>query len=229
MSETESTKTLLLVPTQLELDHVSDRLTDRFAVEICGFGPIASGIRTSQLLATGKYRQVILLGIAGTYDPTRLPVGQATTFAQVGCYGVGSGGGPNFQLPSELGFPQLTIGNEKCFEALQLAECQAKCEAEDEADSSTLLQSGLLLTVCSAANDPGEVELRRQKFPEAIAEDMEAFSVALAARLHGLKTTVVRGVSNVAGDRDHANWKIAEAMHSAVDCLLTLQDRGNNF
>ena len=49
----------------------------------------------------------------------------------------------------------------------------------------------------------------------ALAEDMEAFGVALACRLHGARLTVVRGVSNRAGDRDVGRWRIGEALEEA--------------
>ena len=44
---------------------------------------------------------------------------------------------------------------------------------------------------------------------------MEGYAVALACRLDNLPLVIVRGVSNVVGDRLSANWQIREAMAAA--------------
>jgi futalosine hydrolase len=44
---------------------------------------------------------------------------------------------------------------------------------------------------------------------------MEGFAVALAARAFGVRLSVVRGISNVAGDRDQSRWRMREALTAA--------------
>ena len=56
---------------------------------------------------------------------------------------------------------------------------------------------------------------RASLHPEAVAEEMEAFAVALAALRFGVRLTVVRGISNVAGDRDQSRWRLREALTAA--------------
>ena len=77
----------------------------------------------------------------------------------------------------------------------------------------------LLLTVCSAAQTEAETFQRLGHFPEAVAEDMEGFGVALACRLQGLPLTIVRGVSNRAGDRRVSQWAITPALVAAAELL----------
>ncbi len=48
-----------------------------------------------------------------------------------------------------------------------------------------------------------------------MAEDMEAFAVALACQLHSIDLTVVRGISNLAGDRDKSRWQIRQSLAQA--------------
>ena len=43
---------------------------------------------------------------------------------------------------------------------------------------------------------------------ETWAEDMEGFAVATACRLANVPLSIIRGISNVAGDRDHRRWEI---------------------
>ena len=60
------------------------------------------------------------------------------------------------------------------------------------------------------------VATRRGLFPDAAAEDMEGFAVALACRLAGVPLSIVRGISNTAGDRDPARWLVPEAVAAAA-------------
>ena len=75
----------------------------------------------------------------------------------------------------------------------------------------------MLLTVCAASGSTDDVAHRLNKFPQAVAEDMEAFSVALACRMARIPLTVIRGISNMAGDRDKTNWNVAEALEAAAE------------
>ena len=180
-------KTLLVVPSEVELEIARPMFSDATTLQRCGFGPVDSAIETSRLLARGEYHRMLLFGIAGTYDPQQLPIGTACSFQQVALYGVGAGEGQDFQTAWEL----------------SLAESSQKLELAGFEPTENLL-----LTVTSAAANFDEVKRRRVKFATAIAEDMEAWSVALACHRFGVPLTVIRGISNVAGDRDHSRWQI---------------------
>jgi futalosine hydrolase len=49
---------------------------------------------------------------------------------------------------------------------------------------------------------------------------MEGFAVAAACRLRGVPVAIVRGISNVAGDREPSRWRIDEALEAAADRVL---------
>ena len=78
---------------------------------------------------------------------------------------------------------------------------------------------GGLLSVTSAAATSQEAAERAARSPGAVAEEMEAFAVGLAARLYGVRLTIIRGLSNVAGETDHSTWRTAEALSAAKDLL----------
>ena len=205
-------QTLLLVPTEMERAHL--RLAGGLEAScgdarIIGFGPVAAAARCAGLLAELRPERVLLVGIAGTYDAATLPPGSAADFGSVAIDGVGAGTGAAHQLPSRLGLPQWPggLGTEVGVvnESLSLSN----------PDGSVAL-GGLLLTACAAAATPTEVAERRARHPGTLAEDMEAFGAALACALAGVGLTVVRGISNVAGDRDRSRWVVAEAMASAA-------------
>ena len=49
---------------------------------------------------------------------------------------------------------------------------------------------------------------------------MEAFGVAMACQMQNVDIEVIRGFSNLAGDRNKANWQIDRALTAAVELLV---------
>ena len=48
------------------------------------------------------------------------------------------------------------------------------------------------------------------------------YAVAVAASLFGVPLRIVRGASNLAGDRDHAGWRLADALGAVRRRVLEL-------
>ena len=206
--------TLFLVPTEIELESLSSSFVGRIQnakskLAVCGFGPIASAIRTIQLITRYSPKQVLLFGVAGTLNAS-CEVGTAVEFDETICFGIGAGSGENFLSASEMGWkhwlrdPEIT-------------------------DSILLRDDGLtaevpLLTCCSASGNEREVQWRLKKYPNAVAEDMEGFSVAAACRFAGTPLRIIRGISNKAGDRDKANWRVREAMAAVEQSIREVFD-----
>lgn len=217
-------ETLVFVPTALERDRL-DELggLPGYDIELCGFGPIAAAARTAQLAEQRRPAGLLLLGIAGSYDCERHPVGSVVEPGRVHLDGVGAGTGDRALGPEALGFPQWPgtelgpgdgktgTGNTAIFDCIELGD--------DETS---------LLTVCAASATPEEAQRRRQRFTGVAAEDLEGFGVALAARLAGIPLRIVRGLSNVAGDRDHTHWRIDDALSSARELALAILGRAND-
>jgi futalosine hydrolase len=197
---------LVLVPTPVELRALAE--LGGFpgqAVERCGFGPVAAAARAAQLLAHLRPARVWLVGLAGSLVEAEL--GTARTFTHVRLDGVGAGAGAAFQPASRLGFAQWEQGPERVEETLALAAPPDTAPGE-------------ILTVAAASGTPAEAAARRARYPAALAEDMEAFGVALACRLAGMEVRVVRGLSNHAGERDPARWQVHAALAAARALVL---------
>lgn len=195
--------TLVLVPTALErglLDAEADlSVANEIVIELVGFGPIAAAARAAQLLARYRPRRALLVGLAGGLA-SDVALGTAYEFDSVAIYGVGAGSGDAHLPASEMGWRQWS---------------------ESPCISDTIHLGGpplhrQLLTVCAAAADAHEAETHRRKFPSAVAEDMEGFGVAVACQFADVPLTIVRGISNVAGDRQKENWRIEQAMSAAT-------------
>jgi len=226
---------LIIVPTDLERRELAPLLGgDGATVALCGFGIVAAAARTAQLVARERPERVILAGIAGRYDddpagddePGAAPVagpavGAAACFDAVACHGIGVGTGDRFTAAAALGWPQwpgdppdptAAIGD------------RITCRLPRSAD---VPRAGVLLTVAASSADADDARLRRMLFPAAVAEDMEGFAVALACRLAGVPCTIVRGISNVAGDRDKTRWQTTAALAAAAGLVrrLLAEDR----
>lgn len=219
------TELLILVPTPTEHRILQPRLQPTIqqvggTLHLCGFGPVSAAARTSQLIAQYTPARIILVGIAGAIDHS-LAVGSATTFDEVACFGIGAGSGHDFQNASDLGWNQWDSGVEGpeprsiLGDVLPLQPSPVGGTPEEHGKRQ-------LLTCCSASGSADDVALKTRHFPNAVAEDMEAFGVAMAATLMNIPVAAVRGISNVAGDRQLSHWKIKESLENAAELVLRL-------
>lgn len=203
----------LILPTEFEKQRLVDAnpTIDSWNIAVCGFGPIASAARTMQLAMQHQPAEFILAGIAGTYDAEQFPVGTSQSFSHIQLDGIGAGDGGERLSCRDLGFAQWRdeLGGE-IFDQISL---HGKPNNSDAA----------LLTVCAASANIAQADERRQRFPHACAEDMEAFGVALACQLAEIPLTVIRGSSNLAGDREKGNWRIDQAMQAVGRELVNLE------
>lgn len=174
---------------------LSRRLGDwSFDVALCGVGLALAGVLAGRWMRILQPSRVLLTGIAGAYRPEERPVGSLVVAAEVACDGIGAGSLGEFDpLPAHALSPGA-LGSEPLDRfTLPVAVRPAG-------------PSGLLLSVAAAAGSPAEACYRRARYPDAAAEDMEAFAVALSARDHGISLAVLRGISNVCGERSLRRW-----------------------
>lgn len=198
--------TLLLVPTELELELLEPHMADTeipAVIERCGFGPVAAAARAAQLIERNRPRRVVLAGIAGTFCADTLPIGTAWVFRRVAIDGIGIGESTRFVSAHQLGFSQTGF-------------------SEDELPLVTLgvrQPQDLLLTCCAASDSAGMALARKARHPAAMAEDMEGFGVALACLNAAVPLTIVRGISNVTGNRDKSTWDVENTILAAAALL----------
>ena len=219
---------MLLIPTKFERSVVSQRVErlcwdhDRVVAVTCGFGPVVPGAVVTESILQYQPTLVILCGIAGLYARHEdrsfgdevLQVGRAYEFSKVFIDGIGVGQGAQLQTPSQLGWQQLE-------------EDQGRPAIGDSVELSQNNDFGLL-TVCAASANLAQAGARVERFPDVVAEDMEGFSVAVACERLKKNLRIVRGISNIAGNRDHSTWEINQAMETAmakVEAIVDAVDR----
>ena len=222
-------ETLVLVPTPLERELLAPALAGGLGasarLELCGFGPVVAAARTAALIATLKPRRVLLAGIAGRLDD-RLAIGSAYRFREVACYGVGVCSAAEFIPAEHLGWQQWPgepdAAGETSYSSFATAAAIGDRLSSAAGRSAAPTDAGLLLTACAASATASDLRQRQRLYPEAEAEDMEGFAVALACRLGGVPLSIVRGISNDAGDRDKSRWQIPRALAAAAALSLRI-------
>jgi futalosine hydrolase len=187
---------LILVPTAIE-SGLLFRNGSPGRLAVCGFGLAAAGAGAAHAIAVNSSAAsdgVVLVGAAGTYDAERHPIGSAVVAGAVRCEGIGAGSDTAHRSGAELGFA--------------------------DSDVIELGEGAELLSVAAAAGSPSEAAARRSRHPAAIGEEMEGYAVAVAAGLFGVGLTIVRGFSNIAGERDRTRWRMEDALRRAASLVL---------
>lgn len=216
-------RSLLLIPTKFEKARIEQEALSSFramgiSLELCGFGVIASAAQAARLITQHEPERVFLVGISGLYrrdDVDNTWIGRAAQFSRVVSYGIGVGSGQKFKSAGSMGWSQLQS------ETL-VYPLDDSIELDTLGGSDTRVPFGLLVSVTAASADNQEATEKLSCFPNALAEDMEGFGVAMACQLCQVPLTIIRGFSNWVGDRDHKNWKVSEAMENACKLLIEL-------
>lgn len=213
--------TLVLVPTEKEEALLVELGGLPPGLGMCargGFGLVAAAARSAELVATLRPARVVLIGVAGSFDLDRAPIGSARSFDAVALDGIGAGSGERQISSAALGFSHgLDASGAAIHDRLALTAHGPRATSETGSRDARLL-----LSVCSASSGAEMTSARVRRFPGVLAEDMEAFGVALACAPSATPLAVVRGISNQVGDRDVARWDLRSAMRAAREQALVL-------
>jgi futalosine hydrolase len=144
------------------------------------------------------YAIVISAGIAGGFAE-RVDVGATVLATAAVAADLGAETSDGFLSLNELNFGQSTMECDgDAFDALQEALPGAV--------------AGAVLTVSTVTGTAERAAVLRERHPDAVAEAMEGFGVATAARQAGVAFAELRTISNPIGPRDPAAWRIAGAL-----------------
>ena len=195
---------LVLIPTEREknilLARAPDLESSRSHVATCGFGPVVAAAKATRLILQLQPKKVWLLGIAGRFGD-QLEIGKAYFFSAVTIYGIGFGEGDEFCILDEGQLDPAAVSTPNRF-ALD----------RDSPDAA-----GELLTVTASSASKIDVSRRLRNFPQAVAEDMEGYGVALACHISGVPLSIIRGISNDCGNRNHREWEVESSLAEVAE------------
>lgn len=179
-----------------------------FQVEVVGVGPMTAAAHTATLLAKSPYQYVINMGIAGGFvEQEKIPsIVVATEMVAVE---LGAETESGFCFVDELGFGSARIQSDPKLVKRVMHRLEM---------SASPVITGPILTVSTVTGTVATAKERANRVPGAVAEAMEGFGVASAAKMSGLPVIEIRTLSNVVGPRDRSAWRIKEAL----DALTTV-------
>jgi futalosine hydrolase len=172
---------------------------------VTGIGPVNAAFRLGRALAAGAFSGVVNLGLAGSFQPARLPLGAAALVdAEIWPeFGLATDQGID---PRGLGFPLGEDAVGPVFDSLGL-DPEAAAAAMGLALPQGLARAASL-TVSAASGTPERAAKLSAAHPDALLENMEGFALAWGCRLAGLPFLEVRAVSNRVGARPPDGWDV---------------------
>jgi len=176
-----------------------------------GIGVAAASLGLGLLHRELKGAEVIMVGSAGALPGSGLITGDLAVAEAEWLSELGLPTGPGTADARALGLPGLE----------QSARFDARLTAaiRDAAERMAKATFGPFLTVLSPSADLQQAGIRAAAF-QAVAENMEGYALAAAARTLGCRAAEIRGVSNQAGDRDKHNWDLVPAQRLAQAAVL---------
>ncbi|MBM0235112.1 futalosine hydrolase [Micromonospora sp. STR1_7] len=217
---------LVVTAVPAEADAIRAGLTDAAVTDAAvtvvpaGVGPAVAGAATARLLALAEaagrpYRAVVSAGVAGGFAG-RAAVGDMVLGTASIAADLGAESPDGFIPVDELGMPPALLGGGSVLPAdpRLLAALRAALP------SATV---GPVLTVSTVTGTAAGTEELRRRHPEAVAEAMEGYGVAVAAAQAGVPFAELRTISNPIGPRDRDAWRLREALAALTTAAPALR------
>lgn len=163
-----------------------------------GVGPVNAAFALTRLLAVSRPRAVIVCGVGGAYPGSALTPGDVVCATTEMYADLGAESPDGFLDMTALGFPMspMTLDLFPAERRLPFATC-ATCTGTDARAAEIVRRTG------------------------AAVESMEGAAIVDVAKRMGIPVGEIRGISNIAGRRDRANWRLDEAAANARAQLVS--------
>ncbi|MEJ2698146.1 MAG: futalosine hydrolase [Desulfuromonadales bacterium] len=191
----------------------------------CGVGKAAAAASVTSLVEMFHPSSLIVFGCAGAYPGSSLAVGDLA-LATEEIYGdEGSMTPEGFRDLEFLGLPLVERNGLRLFNRFPVDPSLLKKARpfleQTSSETGRALVSGPFVTVstCSGTDSAGrEMAVRTG----GICENMEGAAAAQVCALHGVPFLEVRGISNLAEDRDITRWDLKRGAEIAQIAVCTL-------
>lgn len=188
---------------------------DRTIIMRCGAGIANAAAAAALGIALYKPDHIFNVGVCGVYKAGMDAIGTVVTGNRAVFADTGIDTGADFLSLQAIDLPLAKPeSGDRVFNIIGL----------QEAHGSRKLKQTVFLTVSACSGSTQRAELVSKRFKSdrkgLVCEDMESAAVGLMACKAGIPCTVVRGVSNVCGDRDYANWQLSAAAQAAQKELI---------
>ncbi|MCM3719471.1 futalosine hydrolase [Fictibacillus phosphorivorans] len=175
----------------------------RIDVKLAGVGPISAGIQTARGLTADEYDLVVNMGIAGGFTG-KAEVGSLVIANEIISADLGAESPEGFITLDELGFGASTRVKTDSDVVQILLETSKAADIQ--------VKAGNILTLSTVTGTEETTAKLQQREPGALAEAMEGYGVAIAAKEFGIPVLEIRAISNPIGPRDRSAWRIKDAL-----------------
>ncbi|QGN45743.1 futalosine hydrolase [Micromonospora sp. WMMC415] len=184
-----------------------------------GVGPAVAAAATARLLALAEaagqpYAAVVSAGVAGGF-PGKVAVGGAVVGTSAIAADLGADSPAGFIPVDQLGMPAELLGGGTTVTADPALVAALRTALPAAA-------VGPVLTVSTVTGTAASTDALRRRHPDAVAEAMEGYGVAVAAAHTDLPFVELRTVSNPVGPRDRDAWRLREALAALTEAAPAL-------
>jgi futalosine hydrolase len=171
-----------------------------------GVGAVNAAYALTRFLDREPVEGIVVCGIAGAYPGAGVPI-ESVICAESECYGdLGADSPGGFLDMQALGFP-VVGGVNPLYNVLPMQIFPAPRRARFAT-----------MNTCTGSDEAARaIEARTG----GAVESMEGAAIAHVAALAGIQVGEIRGISNVAGNRDRSAWRVREAAAAAQEALLS--------
>ncbi|GAB3154935.1 hypothetical protein GCM10027290_50230 [Micromonospora sonneratiae] len=212
---------LVVTAVPAEADALLAGLTTPAATTVApvGVGPAAAAAGTARLLALAEaagspYRAVVSAGICGGF-PDRAALGAIVLGTRSIAADLGAESPDGFIPVDDLGMSPEQLGGGSTITADPILLGQLSAALPDAT-------TGAVLTLSTVTGTAESAERLAARHPDAVAEAMEGYGVAVAAAQAGLPFAELRAVSNPIGPRDRGAWRIRAAFDALTAAAVAL-------
>jgi len=160
------------------------------------------------------YHMVVNIGIGGGF-PGRAEIGSLAVASTIIAADLGAETLTGFASLEDLGFGTIRFQADPAPSTVLASALKAY---------GLKVNIGPILTVSTATGTAASAAARNARFPDAIAEGMEGYGVAIAANLAKLPIIEVRAISNMVGPRDRNAWRMGEALQQLEKASTILRE-----
>jgi futalosine hydrolase len=192
-----------------------------------GMGKVNAAHAATLLLSQFNPRALIIFGVGGAYPSSGAKIGDVA-IAKVeiaGDEGVVCLDG--FKDAEYIGIPLIKTATSMMYttyparEDLLKRAIQALVSHQESDADEVLLGAFVTLSTCTGTLARArELEERYH----GLCENMEGAAAAQVAELHGIPWLEVRGISNIAEDRNVDKWDIPRAAHAAQKAVVNIME-----
>lgn len=189
------------------------------SVTVCGIGQVNAARAVTVILEKGGAGLVVLGGCAGAFDGSGLGVGDVALASEEVYAGLGIDAPGGFITLEDAGLPLVEVDGVRYYGAMPLPAA-SRLDIQGLSSGGVRVVAGRFLTVTTVTGTTSGGALQYRRYG-AQCENMEGAAAAQVALVYGADIIEVRGISNMAIDRDRESWDIPLA---SANCARVIKD-----